>query len=1691
MSSKVKVAVRVRPLNKREIDIGTDVVIDMKEDQTFLKTPKNEKKSKRSFAFDHCFWSMDKNDPKFSSQEYVFKCLGTDVLENAFNGYNACIFAYGQTGSGKSYTMMGTSSDKGLIPKICDSLFEQIDQNNDEDISYKVEVSYMEIYNEKVRDLLCPKSDKHSLKVREHNILGPYVDGLSKLLVKKFQDIENLMSEGNKSRTVAATSMNAESSRSHAVFTVVMTQSHYDEMTKATGEKVSKISLVDLAGSERASKTNASGDRLKEGSNINKSLTTLGLVISALADQASGKAKQKKASFVPYRDSVLTWLLKDNLGGNSKTVMVATLSPSGDNYEETLSTLRYADRAKRIENHAVVNEDPNAKLIRELREEVETLKQQLLARGMRSEKQGLQEQLDESEKLMQEASLTWEQKEKQTEQIHQERHKILEKMGICVQDSGIAVEKGRYYLVNLNADPSLNEMLVYYLKDHTKVGRPDANTIQDIQLNGLGILSEHCIIDIEESEETAYLKPFEGARTCVNGQVVTDRTMLRHGDRILWGNNHFFRINCPHPLPPAGSEPEEKIDYDFAQNELLLNEFDSLGEPLQVIIQQLEEHHEKEKQGALDQQKEMYEQKLEELRREKTPDSLMTGRASSGYVSEDRLINTPQSFYDSQLLYEESLRRLREEVIRANVLVREANQLSMEMKKDTEFAVTLQIPTASLSQGMSRGPLTSEVAVVVKSKSRGTQVWSVDKIGNKIYDMRDAYQSIVESDPLQGGSTDTDDIDDGLFFEIECHTLIGVATVWLECLYQNVPLDYSAPVISQQGEVCGRLSVEIKRLQDENATLSIDGDSFSDDEDNEGLSLGSSVKVQITIKEVHGLPLSLCNYVFCQYTFFDQGLTVVPPLNAATSPVSSSKSNSMMFDHTKMFVIDIEEEFLDYVTDGSLAIEVYGNRSRGFDQKPSPIVTPTENEGEKSMVDRSQLQQSFERTRLLLNDYMVPKSFAAIQKRWRELTRRLELWVEIHELNEQGFYSPVELLQREGQEAGGVFMLRQGYSRRIVVQCVVPKSGANGLLPVVIESITNIALGSVTVRGKTQKGLDSYQERDLQTLRDRFSNSVMKRREFLDHQIQEMINKSNKTQDDKEHEGMLIDQWVSLTEERNAILCPSSGSGVPGATMDWNPLPGMEKHVPVIFLDLDDNALSGCADIDAEPAGHHSFLSFEQSDSIIGLPILKYDQKRVTATSSWDSSIHDSVYLNRVTPNTERVYVILKVTLRLSSPALVNVILRKRVCVRIYKRPSLKDSLRKKFWRQTNVPTRCGNTFELISHIPRQSGEQTEERESLAQKAAIQVVSGDGEELMDSDAIEKYNKGISHVENILNLHKLRQEVIVKEKLAAVGRSSKSLTARNMRKFASTPNLFNAPSMSNLWRSNNFPSNSDLNNSELGPPPTNGEINGKRPIDMVRASRASTGGEFLRNKRNLTPQKNEARHSFYGFENRPSESSPRLTPREVTIDIGEDRPQPSPRDMIPRNSSMSAMINLHPLIEDDGPGSPNSPKDKVMFGNTKDTDTESKLIDLSNNKKQEDGEQVTTTPRSLSEFPTDVVEQANLERSRLIRRESLRKVKDLPLPEQGVTQETVATVESPRDPGSPPPALKVGDVVRVSETMEGQVRFYGRTQFADGVWVGIALSIPDGKNDGSVNGVSYFNCEPLHGLFIRAEKLAKS
>ncbi|CAI9560759.1 unnamed protein product, partial [Staurois parvus] len=462
--------------------------------------PKNPKEPAKSFSFDYSYWShTTPEDPSFC----IPKTASTMTLErkcwkHAFEGYNVCIFAYGQTGAGKSYTMMGKQEETqaGIIPQLCEDLFEKINDNNDDEVSFSVEVSYMEIYCERVRDLLNPKN-KGNLRVREHPLLGPYVEDLSKLAVTSYTDIADLMDAGNKARTVAATNMNETSSRSHAVFTIVFTQKRFDVETNLSTEKVSKISLVDLAGSERADSTGAKGTRLKEGANINKSLTTLGKVISALAEVSK---KKKKTDFIPYRDSVLTWLLRENLGGNSRTAMVAALSPADINYDETLSTLRYADRAKQIKCNAIINEDPNAKLVRELKDEVARLKELLRAQGLGdiidnindnqnlknkyllanenqrpghfstasmgslasspsscslSSQVGLNsvtsiqerimstpggeeaiERLKESEKIIAELNETWEEKLRKTEAIRMEREALLAEMGVAIREDG-------------------------------------------------------------------------------------------------------------------------------------------------------------------------------------------------------------------------------------------------------------------------------------------------------------------------------------------------------------------------------------------------------------------------------------------------------------------------------------------------------------------------------------------------------------------------------------------------------------------------------------------------------------------------------------------------------------------------------------------------------------------------------------------------------------------------------------------------------------------------------------------------------------------------------------------------------------------------------------------------------------------------------------------------------------------------------------------------------------------------------------------------------------------------------------------------------------------------------------------------------------------------------------------------------
>ncbi|OXB84523.1 UNVERIFIED_CONTAM: hypothetical protein H355_007999 [Colinus virginianus] len=1374
--TKVKVAVRVRPMNRRELELNTKCVVEMEGNQTVLHPPpsntkQGERKPPKVFAFDHCFWSMDEsNTTKYAGQEVVFKCLGEGILEKAFQGYNACIFAYGQTGSGKSFSMMGNAEQLGLIPRLCCALFQRISVEENESHTFKVEVSYMEIYNEKVRDLLDPKGSRQSLKVREHKVLGPYVDGLSQLAVTNFEDIESLMSEGNKSRTVAATNMNEESSRSHAVFNIIVTQTLYDLQSGVcisvgliydavnSGEKVSKVSLVDLAGSERVSKTGAAGERLKEGSNINKlmclshhmlkeckvaelngfvptgiklcksiihslskpdqneavSLSTLGLVISSLADQAAGKGKNK---FVPYRDSVLTWLLKDNLGGNSQTAMIATISPAADNYEETLSTLRYADRAKRIVNHAVVNEDPNARVIRELREEVEKLKEQLSqAEAMKAPE--LKEKLEESEKLIKELTVTWEEKLRKTEEIAQERQRQLESMGISLESSGIKVGDDKCYLVNLNADPALNELLVYYLKDHTRVG---ADTSQDIQLFGIGIQPEHCEIDIALDGEVT-LTPKENAR--INLPKRKRRDWLKDIEKEALLGEHDLDA-----ASEASSEPD--YNYEFAQMEVIMKTLNS-NDPVQNVVQILEKQYLEEKRSALEEQRLMYERELEQLRQQLSPER-------QHQHGSDRLS------YTAQTAQQKSLAKLREQIVKANTLVREANFLAEEMSKLTDYQVTLQIPAENLSANKKRGAIVSEPAIQVRRKGKATQVWTIEKLENKLIDMRDLYQEWKEKIPeirkLIGKRGDP-------FYEAqENHNLIGVANVFLECLFYDVKLQYAVPIISQQGEVAGRLHVEVMRVTGSVPERVVEGDDSSENSsesgslevmDNNGEIIHRAKKLscRVKIKEATGLPPNLSNFVFCQYTFWDQcESTVAAPMvdPDVPSPQSKDAHFTVAFSHCRDYVVNVTEEFLEFISEGALAIEVWGHRCTG------------------NGTSVWEVDSLHAKTRTL-------------RDRWNEVTRRIEMWISIQELNEMGEYTAVELHQAKDVNTGGIFQLRQGHSRR--VQVTVKPVQHSGTLPLMVEAILSVSIGGVTARStKLQRGLDSYQkeeddggdmdsyqEEDLNCVRERWSDALIKRREYLDEQIQKISNKQEKSEDDIEREARLVEQWVGLTEERNAVFVPAPGSGIPGAPANWIPPAGMETHIPVLFLDLNADDLSANEQlIGPHASGVNSILPKEHGSPFFYLPIIKHSDDEVSATAAWDSSVHDSVHLNRVTPQNERIYLIVKTTVQLSHPAAMELVLRKRIAANIYNKQSFTQSLKRRISLK-NIYYACGVTYEIVSNIPKAT-EEIEDRETLALMAARSENEGtsDGETY-----IEKYTRGVLQVENILSLERLRQ-----------------------------------------------------------------------------------------------------------------------------------------------------------------------------------------------------------------------------------------------------------------------------------------------------------------------------------------------
>ncbi|XP_072560639.1 kinesin-like protein KIF1A isoform X15 [Paramormyrops kingsleyae] len=911
--ASVKVAVRVRPFNSREIGRESKCIIQMTGNTTTILNPKQPKEAK-SFNFDFSYWShTSPEDINYASQQQVYRDIGEEMLLHAFEGYNVCIFAYGQTGAGKSYTMMGKQEpgQQGIIPLLCEDLFTKInDSNNDNSMSYSVEVSYMEIYCERVRDLLNPKN-KGNLRVREHPLMGPYVEDLSKLAVTSYNDIQDLMDSGNKARTVAATNMNETSSRSHAVFNIIFTQRRHDAETDNTSEKVSKISLVDLAGSERADSTGAKGTRLKEGANINKSLTTLGKVISALAEVDSGpnknKKKKKVESFIPYRDSVLTWLLRENLGGNSRTAMVAALSPADINYDETLSTLRYADRAKQIRCNAVINEDPNNRLVRELKEEVSRLKELLYSQGLgdiienligyKNQNNSLRavnqrgdlstvtnamtgmspspslsalssragsignlherimfapgseeaiERLKETEKIIAELNETWEEKLRRTEAIRMEREALLAEMGVAMREDGgtlgVFSPKKTPHLVNLNEDPLMSECLLYYIKDGiTRVGREDASSRQDIVLSGHFIKDEHCTFTSSISpagEAIVILEPCDGAETYVNGKRVSEPTVLRSGNRIIMGKSHVFRFNHPEQArqererTPCAETPMEPVDWAFAQRELLEKQGIDMKQEMEQRLQELEDQYRREREEAnnlLEQQRLDYESKLEAL--QKQVDSRYYPETTEEEEEPEEEVQWTERETELALWAFRKWKcyqftSLRDLLWGNAIFLKEANAISVELKKKVQFQFVLLTdtlysplppdllpPDAAKDREKRPFPRTIVAVEVQDQKNGATHYWTLEKLRQRLELMREMYDRAAEVP--SSAIEDCDNVltgGDPFYDRFPWFRLVGRAFVYLSNLLYPVPLVHRVAVVSEKGDIKGFLRVAVQAI---------------------------------------------------------------------------------------------------------------------------------------------------------------------------------------------------------------------------------------------------------------------------------------------------------------------------------------------------------------------------------------------------------------------------------------------------------------------------------------------------------------------------------------------------------------------------------------------------------------------------------------------------------------------------------------------------------------------------------------------------------------------------------------------------------------------------------------------------------------------------------------------------------------
>ena len=936
----VKVAVRVRPFNTREKDSKSICNIEMDGCQTVIK---DELGQPRTFTFDHSFWSHDcyieqengylspDSSGKYADQNLVFETLGKQILDNAWEGYHCCLFAYGQTGAGKSYSMVGYGANKGIVPISCEEIFKRISENKDPSFHYEVEVSMLEIYNEKVQDLLVPinKRPPSGLKIRESKALGVFVSDLTKYPVASYEEISNKMEEGYQNRTIGSTLMNNTSSRAHTIVTVEFKQ--VQAVGKTKSEKLSKINLVDLAGSERANSTGATGERLKEGCNINKSLLILGNVINTLADKALGK---KKDVLPPYRDSALTRILQNALGGNSKTVMICALSPASINYEETLSTLRYADRAKKIQNKAVVNESEHDKVVRLLKEEnndlkkkIEELSKKLLGGGVVEDvdKEAFKElkaQYDETQKLCDSMSKTF------SERLEEAKKAEKELGGIE------RVDINKPHLVVLNEDPQLSHKLKYGLNDlPIYVGRKLGNPTPKITLSGIGIKQNHAIFTKGEKEGEIILKPNDTDAIkyiFINGKKMKKQEgqILKNKDRIIFGNNTIMLF-----LEKSDGKELYEIDWEMAQTELQneLEEENKLEamenekkrqQAYDILRQSLQQKYNKEKNEIQDKMNlkfKEYEDKMDKIQNEmKNQNEEKNKIEKEKNQIENKLKrlktqkNVRRGEFKSEVIQEEtqSIENLENKLINIVKKIQKFRVLIDDLKRNVDLDLFL---SKNLIEHYNNSNTPINIFIRVNNYEEGNVCYWTQNIFNDRYDaLKELYNKFLEESYNISNLPKEEDP----LYDKPQQSLLGYAFFKLEPLAYLMNNCISIPIISVNGDNEGFLTVDVIPVDEK-------GNVFDEIPEYPMDLVGEKFKFIVDIQEVKDLPEYFCKGLQVEYTSFsDNKIYKSKKYNEEGRETSFTIGEK--FEHEISY---LTEEDVDFFMKDKICFKVYAYES--------------------------------------------------------------------------------------------------------------------------------------------------------------------------------------------------------------------------------------------------------------------------------------------------------------------------------------------------------------------------------------------------------------------------------------------------------------------------------------------------------------------------------------------------------------------------------------------------------------------------------------------------------------------------------------------------------------------------------------------------------------------------------------------